>query len=165
MSLSRTNSRARQSVFDSAPVDHSVTRCPPSLLDCVAALEGCCDAALDCEAITRDGTNGYSRMTKILSNDRVFILTSEGTVKRFKHELAESIDPTVNELIERAVAGLEVLRKRNTQLKARDEALKIVPARPTAGTTAQQRLEHGKLHALMKQKLKLEAELAALQAE
>ena len=48
-----------------------------------------------------------------------FTLVSENTVREYKSDLREVIEPQVNELIERAEKGLRVLERREASLKAR----------------------------------------------
>jgi len=46
-------------------------------------------------------------------------LVNEETVRRYKADLAEEVEPTINEMIERAEQGLAVLEKKESLLKAK----------------------------------------------
>jgi DASH complex subunit SPC19 len=50
---------------------------------------------------------------------QVFLLVDEGTVKRYKGGLAEEVEPQITELLNRAEQGLEILMKKETQLKTK----------------------------------------------
>jgi DASH complex subunit SPC19 len=43
---------------------------------------------------------------------QVFLLIDEGTVHRYKADLADEIEPQINELIDRAEKGLNALNRR-----------------------------------------------------
>ena len=76
-------------------------------------------------------------MTKVLESDRVsllspallahltsrgiqvFLLVDEGTVRRYKADLTDEIEPQINELLSRAEKGLQVLLKRESVLQAK----------------------------------------------
>jgi hypothetical protein len=106
----------------------------------------------------------------------------EGTVKRYKGDLIDEVEPAINELIERTENGLKLLLKKESQLKAKAsppvvllfrrshhsqvEAAQARPPKPTAGTTmASQKLEQRRLHTLIKQKERLQLEFEELEAE
>ena len=101
--LSRANLQARDSVFNTRP---EVFRgdiqaiCPPNLIDCVMALEDCCQEvcrqpfvhfvclmraclqAYEAEELLRTGTLDYPRMTKVLKSERVRVdlYTARGSI-------------------------------------------------------------------------------------
>jgi len=77
-------------------------------------------------------------MTRVLQNERVsrycpmwsltvhsythrqvFLLVNEETVKRFKTNLADEIEPAISELIERAEQGLVTLEKKQQLLETK----------------------------------------------
>ncbi|KAG5648725.1 hypothetical protein DXG03_000072 [Asterophora parasitica] len=58
-------------------------------------------------------------MTKILESQRVFLLIDEGTVKKYKADLVDEIEPSVNELIQRAEHGLRGLEKKKSALQTK----------------------------------------------
>jgi DASH complex subunit SPC19 len=49
----------------------------------------------------------------------VFLLVDEGTVRKYKADLADEIEPSINELIERAEQGLKALDKQESVLQAK----------------------------------------------
>ena len=89
--------------------------------------------------LLRNGTKDLPRMNKILANERVglssfkvtfreliricvcrrkvFLLVDEGTIKRYKSELADEIEPAIAELIERAEQGLAAMLKKEAALQ------------------------------------------------
>lgn len=49
----------------------------------------------------------------------MFLLIDEGTVKRYKTDLIDEVEPAINELIERAEQGLKSLHRKEGQLQAK----------------------------------------------
>ncbi|CAA7259355.1 unnamed protein product [Cyclocybe aegerita] len=165
--LSRANLKARESIFASGPeqyIGDTQARCPPELEECVMAMEDCCEELYEAQMLLRNGTQDLPRMTKILQNERVFLLVNEDTIKRYKSNLADEIEPAIAELIERAEQGLALLEKKQQTLEAKVENAKI-KARPPIGTSAVQKLETRRLQTLTKQREKLEAEVRALEKQ
>ncbi|KAL0577451.1 hypothetical protein V5O48_004520 [Marasmius crinis-equi] len=98
--------------------------------------------------------------------EEVFLLIDEGTVKRYKSELTDEIEPAVTELIGRAEDGLKALIQKENQLQAKIDVAKSRPLKPSAGRTmASQKLEQRRLNTLTRQREQLEADLEALEAE
>ncbi|PBK67027.1 hypothetical protein ARMSODRAFT_889759 [Armillaria solidipes] len=165
--LSRANLKARESVFASGPEIYRgdiQAICPPNLAECVATMEDCCEEAYEAQLLLRNGTYDYPRMANVLRNDRVFLLVGESTVKKYKSDLIEEVEPAIHELIDRAEQGLKSLQRKQAQLQAKVVA-KTAPSRPTSGAMAQQKLEQRRLHMLTKQREQLEEECASLEAE
>ncbi|KAF9450154.1 hypothetical protein P691DRAFT_758422 [Macrolepiota fuliginosa MF-IS2] len=120
--LSRANLKARESIFSSGPNiyrNEALTLCPPDLEECVAAMEDCCEEAYEAQQLLRNGTRDLPRMTKILDRERVFLLVNEGTIKKYKSDLADEVEPAINEFIERAEQGLAALEKKEAMLKTK----------------------------------------------
>ncbi|KAG6856044.1 hypothetical protein H0H87_008148 [Tephrocybe sp. NHM501043] len=136
--------------------------------------------AYEAQQLLRNGTLDLPRMTKILESQRVcsivlcaadfltrtqvFLLIDEGTVKRYKADLVDEIEPSVNELIERAEQGLHALYKKESALQTKVEAARTKP-RSTAGILGPQKLEARRLHMLTKQRERLEEEVQAMELE
>lgn len=111
------------------------------------------------------------------------MLVDEGTVKRYKGDLADEVEPQITELMKRAEQGLEALMKKENLLQTKVpreyidplfivthsclqlEGAKLRPPRPTAGTTAAQKLEARRHQMVVKQRERLEEEMKNLQAE
>lgn len=55
----------------------------------------------------------------ILTSYQVFLLTDEGTVRQYKSDLTDEIEPQINELIERAEKGLKALVRKENLIKAK----------------------------------------------
>ena len=53
------------------------------------------------------------------SLDQVFLLVNEGTIRKYQIDLADEIEPSINELIERAEQGLKALEKKESMLQAK----------------------------------------------
>ncbi|KAK2465925.1 hypothetical protein APHAL10511_001566 [Amanita phalloides] len=165
--LSRANLKARESVFGAGPELYRgeiQAICPPSLAECVATLEDCCEEAYEAQQLLRNGTKDLARMTKVLENQRVFLLVDESTVKRYKADLADEVEPQITELISRADQGLEALVKKQALLEAKLENAKARPQRQT-GTAAAQKVEARRYQMMVKQNERLEEELKALTEE
>ena len=94
--------------------------------------------AHEAQELLRQGTYDLPRMSKILESDRVrhiikmppplltlcrsvqvFLLIDEGTIRRYKSDLTEEIEPQINELLSRAEKGLQVLVKKESILQAK----------------------------------------------
>ena len=94
--------------------------------------------AHETQELLRQGTYDLPRMSKILESDRVrhiikmppplltlcrsaqvFLLIDEGTIRRYKSDLTEEIEPQINELLSRAEKGLQVLVKKESILQAK----------------------------------------------
>lgn len=54
-----------------------------------------------------------------LTSYQVFLLTDEGTVRQYKSDLTDEIEPQINELIERAEKGLKALVRKENLIKAK----------------------------------------------
>jgi len=161
----------RESVFTSAPElyrsDNAV--CSPFLRECVLAMEDCCEEASEAQKVVREGTYDLPRITKVLQNERIFLLTKEATVRRYKADLTDEIEPQINELISRAEKGLQILLKRESMLQAKVEA--SMSKRPssraavTINTAGMSKLDIRKIQMLSRQREKLEDDAAALHRE
>ncbi|KAF4619643.1 hypothetical protein D9613_004834 [Agrocybe pediades] len=165
--LSKANLKARESIFMSRPeqlIGDIQAICPPDLEECVMAMEDCCEEAYEAQVLLRNGTADLSRMSKVLQNERVFLLVNEETIKRYKRGLADEVEPAINELIERAEQGLASLEKKAQLLENKVEAAKMIPRNAT-GTSAVQKLEARRLQNLIKQREQLEAQVQALENE
>jgi DASH complex subunit SPC19 len=110
---------------------------------------------------------------------QVFLLVDEGTVKKYKADLSDEIEPQITELVSRAEKGLEALQKKRLLLQT-----KVTPAssrtavRPvlsvwnqvkTAQSKAQQPstsdATNRRVQVLAKQRERLEAQARQLEAE
>ncbi len=108
----------------------------------------------------------------------------EGTVRRYKADLTDEIEPQINELLSRAERGLQVLLKRESMLQAKVDdtlVLKLVchshpivqvetsqsrpSSRATAHNAGMSKIDVRRLQMLARQRQKLEEEAAQLQAE
>lgn len=49
----------------------------------------------------------------------MFLVVNEETIKKYKSDLADEVEPTITELIERAEQGLVALEKKEALLKAK----------------------------------------------
>ena len=58
---------------------------------------------------------------------QVFLLVNESTVGKYQRDLADEIEPSINELIERAEQGLKALEKKESTLQT-----KVRPSRTYA---------------------------------
>ncbi|KAI0080849.1 hypothetical protein K474DRAFT_1657348 [Panus rudis PR-1116 ss-1] len=93
--------------------------CSPYLFDCVQAMEHCCDEGFETQENLRKGTYDLPRMTKVLENERVFLLIDEATIRKYQADLTDEIEPQINELLSRADKGLKALMKRESVLRTK----------------------------------------------
>jgi hypothetical protein len=54
-----------------------------------------------------------------ISFEQVFLLIDEGTVRRYKADLTDEIEPQINELLERAEKGIKVLLRKESLLQTK----------------------------------------------
>ncbi|KAJ7188595.1 Spc19-domain-containing protein [Mycena filopes] len=166
--LSRANFKGRESVFaggaDLYRGDIQAI-CPPSLEDCVAIMEDCCERACDAQTLLRTGTSDLRRMSHVIQSQRVFLLVGSETVRKYKAELTDEIEPAINELIELAEQGLKSMQKKEAVLQTKVDTAQSRTARPTVGAPASQKAEARRLLLLTKQREALEMQVQALEAE
>ncbi|KAJ7928499.1 Spc19-domain-containing protein [Mycena leptocephala] len=166
--LSRANLKGRESVFAGGPGlyrgDIQAT-CPPSLEECVLTMEDCCEEAYEAQMLLHNGTQDLRRMNKVLQSQRVFLLVGDETVRKYKADLTDEIEPAINELIELAEQGLKSLQKKEAVLQTKVDTAQSRTSRPTAGAPASQKMEARRLQLLTKQREALEIEVQTLEAE
>ncbi|KAG1891197.1 Spc19-domain-containing protein [Suillus subluteus] len=159
--------RPRESVFtgglDPYRGDVNVV-CPPNLRECVLAMEDCCEEAYEAQQLLRNGTFDLPRMRKVLESQRVFLLIDEGTVHRYKTDLADEIEPQINELIDRAEKGLSALNRREGLIQSKVEVAQAMQSRVATAPTSNKR-EERRLQMLAKQRRRLEDEVKVLESE
>ncbi|KAH9977688.1 hypothetical protein BGW80DRAFT_1435431 [Lactifluus volemus] len=151
--------RARESLFPGGSEWHCAdpqSSFSPDLLESVLALEDCCEEERHFD---------LPRMTRVLNNQRVFLLVDEGTVDKYKADLGDEIEPQITELISRAEKGLKALQKKQHLLQT-----KVLIARPFfSQSRPQPRIAPGgtnrRLQMLVKQRERLEAQLHGLESE
>ena len=56
---------------------------------------------------------------KVRQLSQVFLLVDEGTIRKYKSDLTEEIEPQINELLLRAEKGLRLLMKQESMLRTR----------------------------------------------
>lgn len=109
----------------------------------------------------------------------------EGTIRRYKAELTDEIEPQINELLVRADKGLKALQKREKQLRTKvefklpDVLTLLIQARQVEGAQLEQtapssrsvntagmsKLEARRIQMLVRQRERLEEEMQALRTE
>ncbi|KAI0307075.1 Spc19-domain-containing protein [Multifurca ochricompacta] len=155
--------RARDTLFPGGSEWHradSQSSFSPDLLESVLAMEDCCEEAYEAQQILRNGTFDLPRMTRVLDNQRVFLLVDEGTVEKYKADLSEEIEPQITELISRAEKGLRALQKKQALLQTKVETAQLRPqSRPAPGGA------NRRLQMLVKQRERLETQLRELETE
>ncbi|CAL1700300.1 unnamed protein product [Somion occarium] len=160
----------RESVFAGHPDlyrgDNNAV-CSPFLRNCVQAMEDCCDEAHETQEILRQGTYDLPRMTKVLENERVFLLINEATIRKYKADLTDEIEPQINELLSRAEKGLRMLMKQESLLRTKVEGSKqqTAPPRGKFNTAGMSKLDARRVQMLARQREGLEKELEALRLE
>ncbi|EGO02126.1 hypothetical protein SERLA73DRAFT_166621 [Serpula lacrymans var. lacrymans S7.3] len=171
MSRLSTFTKPRESVFAGGPDQYRGdvnAVCPPNLRECVLAMEDCCEEAHEAQQFLRHGTFDLPRMKRVLESQKVFLLIDESTIRKYKADLTDEIEPQINELIDRANKGLEALNRKEELIQAEVEKSAHVQSKPSRGTTATtalDRREERRLQMLTKQRRKLEDEVKALESE
>ncbi|EJU06192.1 hypothetical protein DACRYDRAFT_112942, partial [Dacryopinax primogenitus] len=119
----------------------------------------------------KDGTGDLPRLTKVLENNRLFVLINEDVLRKYKAQLVEEIEPQVSELISKAEKSLGVLERREAQLQKKVEAQQnegsTKPAIPVAANKGEERrlkLMAARRDRLMKELKALEEEVESLGA-
>ncbi|KAJ6497770.1 Spc19-domain-containing protein [Mycena sanguinolenta] len=166
--LSRANLKGRESVFAGGPDLYRgdiQAICPPSLEECVAVMEDCCEEAYEAQMLLHSGTQDLRRMNHVLQSQRLFLLVGEETVRKYKADLTDEIEPAINELIELAEQGLRSLQKKEALLQTKVDTAQSRTARSTVGAPASQKMQARRLQMLTKQREALEMEVQALEAE
>ncbi|KIM57968.1 hypothetical protein SCLCIDRAFT_1115786 [Scleroderma citrinum Foug A] len=138
--------------------------CPPNLRECILAMEDCCEEAHEAQQLLRNGTFDLPRMQKVLESQRVFLLIDEGTVRKYKTDLADEIEPQINELIDRAEQGLKALRRKEALVQNKVEAARAMRSRAATAPTANKR-EERRMQILSKQRQRLEQEVMVLESD
>ncbi|TEB32210.1 hypothetical protein FA13DRAFT_1791037 [Coprinellus micaceus] len=165
--LSRLPLKGRESVFTGGPeqyIGDAYASCPPSLEECVAAMEDCCEEAYEAQLLLRNGTKDLPRMTKVLENEKVFLLVTESTVRRYQSALIDEIEPNVSALISKAEQGLSTLEKKESSLQSKIENAQSRARAPTV-TTAVQKSDARRLNLMVKQRERLEQQVRAMEEE
>ena len=91
----------------------------------------------------------------------------EGTVRKYKTDLTDEIEPQIKELLSRAEKGLKALLKRESTLRAKVDSTEQMKqaVRPVMHTAGMNKLEARRIQMLVRQHERLQEELKALQAE
>ncbi|KIJ69815.1 hypothetical protein HYDPIDRAFT_171793 [Hydnomerulius pinastri MD-312] len=171
MSRLSTLPRPRESVFAGGPDLYrgdANAVCPPNLRECVLAMEDCCEEAHEAQQLLRNGTFDLPRMNKVLENQKVFLLVDEGTVRKYKADLTDEIEPQINELIERAEKGLKTLSRKEGLIQNKvgngTSVTQAMQSRAATAPTANKR-EERRVQMLSKQRQRLEEEVKVLESE
>lgn len=128
------------------------------------AMEDCCEEAYAAQQLLRNGTFDLPRMQKVLESQRVFLLIDEGTVKKYKADLADEIEPQINELIDHAEQGLKSLRRKEGLIQSKVEAARALQSCAATAPTATKR-EERRVQMLSRQRQRLEEEARVLESE
>jgi hypothetical protein len=80
----------------------------------------------------REGTPlSQTESYALFTGYQIFLLVNEETIRKYKNDLADEVEPTISELIERAESGLATLEKKETLLKTKVTAhllrLDVIP--------------------------------------
>jgi len=152
----------------------------------------------EAQKLLRNGTRDHPRIMKVLKNERarrrilvdlvlywplfqVFLLVNEDTIRKYKADLADEVEPTIVELIERAEDGLRTLEKKEALLKSKvtvtlwwhfveeidqhRQKLENAHTQPNQNVTASQKMEARRLQLLKKQRERLETDVRVLEEE
>ena len=93
--------------------------CSMDLIGSVNALDEVCAEVFESQQLLRYGTYELPRTAKIVANQRVFLFVKESTIRQYKSDLSEEIEPQIVELLDRAKNGLRVLERRQKALQSK----------------------------------------------
>ncbi|KIJ37399.1 hypothetical protein M422DRAFT_781755 [Sphaerobolus stellatus SS14] len=161
-SYAPTGRQPRESVFISGPLPQdNEPVCSPYIEACVAAAQESCDRIYEAQCSLRRGVADLPRMSKVLQNERLFVLINESHASTYSLQLVEEIEPQIGELAERAEKGIKVLERKESLLASKVDALQSRASSRVSSAPAVAK----KLDALARQREALEQELQTLSAE
>jgi len=153
----------RESVFISGPLPQdNEPVCSPYIEACVAAAQESCDRIYEAQCALRKGVADLPRMSKVLQNERLFVLINENHASTYQAQLAEEIEPQIVELTERAEKGIKALERKENVLVSKLDAMQ---SRASSRAAAAPSIATKKLDALTRQREGLEEELQKLESE
>ncbi|KAJ9117580.1 hypothetical protein QFC22_004430 [Naganishia vaughanmartiniae] len=92
---------------------------------CVAATESSVDTIDRCIMNLQPGVSDLPRLTRVLANEHLYLLLPDPLLQEYKTELADSLVPQINTLVERAE---EVIERDEKKMKSLEERLAIIRA-------------------------------------
>ncbi|KAJ9098283.1 hypothetical protein QFC21_004612 [Naganishia friedmannii] len=92
---------------------------------CVAATESSVDTIERSITNLEPGVTDLPRLTKVLANEHLYLLLPDPLLQEYKIELADSLVPQINTLVERAE---EVIQRDEKKMKSLEERLAIIRA-------------------------------------
>ena len=97
----------------------------------------------------------------------MFLLVGESTVRRYKDDITDEIEPQIRELLSRAQKGLGLVVKREHLLRTKAESMQQSKqtSKSSVNTVGMTKLEARRVQMLVRQQERLDQELAALQQE
>ncbi|GAA5945747.1 hypothetical protein JCM3775_005836 [Rhodotorula graminis] len=160
-------SRARQSMYPAPPSASHWS----ALEQCSQALHASCVNVHDAVVVLDQATGDLSRLASVVCSTRNFDLVTEPEVWSAQRALANEMSPQIEELIGRAERGLEALKARERELRAKlDKRLPSSSSSSSNSTTSpptvvpQPELDalEGRLAQLQQRKDRLGREVALL---
>ncbi|PWN49567.1 hypothetical protein IE53DRAFT_345647 [Violaceomyces palustris] len=107
----------RQSLYPSQLQQHGWQQQLASLQSCIQSTQICCDTLEASTQTLDEGTRDFSRLSKVLVNQRHFDLVSESEIRRARERISSEVQPHIRELIQRAEANVQRDERRCTALK------------------------------------------------
>ncbi|KAI5452961.1 hypothetical protein NCC49_006495 [Naganishia albida] len=101
------------------------------LAQCVDATNASVDTVNACIKNLEPGVSDLPRLTKVLANEHLYLLLPDPLLQEYKTELADSLVPQINTLVERAE---EVIQRDEKKMKSLEERLNIIRSNKTSET-------------------------------
>jgi len=161
----------RPSVYNSRPslwagsqsiVKPDAEECSPHLISCCAALNDASEHVHAAQKTLREGVSDLPRMSRVLDNERLFVVVNESIVRQYATQMQEEIEPQVNELLSLAERGVKQLEREQAKIQVKvDQA----GHNNTHAVSAAAKMEMRRLNMLSSQRARLEREELALEQE
>ncbi|GHJ85019.1 hypothetical protein NliqN6_1421 [Naganishia liquefaciens] len=99
---------------------------------CVTATEESVTTIEACITNLQPGVGDLPRLNKVLANEHLYLLLPDPLLQGYKAELADSLKPQINTLVERAE---EVIQRDEKKMKSLEERLAIIRSNKTTSPT------------------------------
>jgi len=164
-SMARPSSlRPRDSVYPTVVLARDSTfTCSPYLTACVEGLEDCATHLHTAENHLYHGVFDFPRLSKVLESERMSLMVSESTMRLFKNQISDDIEPQIIELMRRGEKAIKLLERRESTVKTKLDALKSRAADLSHGQSTAAKLEAKRLSQLKKQRSHAETQLRTLE--
>jgi len=114
------------------------------------------------QSTIREGAKDLPRISRILDNERLFVLVNENLIRQYASQLKEEVEPQVTELLRLAGEGLESLERSQRCLSTQVD---VSDQKPRSIVSATSKMEMRRFNLLESQRERLQKEIQSLEAE